>query len=152
MAEDKLLMISALIFLFPLAVFLLSLINSSFTPVTSILNEIGQSLNDYPIEDFSYSYDCREKYTGYIYVFPGSVYGCSCINVDHYYYSQTGKYLLNVGKCDSNQSYNGCVDIPQIPQQRIHSFGQGKFCSKKYKTEEFELKGYLHYLNNSVLI
>ena len=143
--------VSVLIIIFPLAVFILSLINDSTNTVSSILNEIGESLNDYPIEDFSYSNDCGEKYAGDIYVFPGSVHGCSCVNVNSYYYPQTGKYLLNVGECDMNQTFNDCFDIPQVPQQKVYSFGEGKFCYKKYNTEEFELKGYLHYLNNSVL-
>ena len=142
---------TVLVILFPLVVFILSLINDSMNTVSSILNEIRESLNDYPIEDFSYSNDCGEKYAGYIYVFPGSVHGCSCVNVDTYYYPQTGKYLLNVGECDKNQTFNDCFDIPHVPQQKVFSFGEGKFCYKKYNTEEFKLKGYLYYLNNSVL-
>jgi hypothetical protein len=149
--EFKLKLLFAAVLLFPLVVFILSLINSNVTPVASILDEIRSSLNDYPIEDFSYNDDCGEKYSGSIYTFPGSVEGCSCVNVHSYYYTQTGQYQLNTGTCTSNQSYNGCRDIPPKPKEKLYFWGDGKFCSKKYNTEEFKLKGYLHYLEFSVL-
>jgi hypothetical protein len=149
--ENKLRFIAAAVFLFPLAVFILSQIIADVTPVDSILNEIRSSLNDYPIEDFSYNDDCGEKYTGSIYTFPGSVEGCSCINVERYYYQQIGYYQVNIGSCSRNQSYNGCTDIPSIPKEKLYFWGDGKFCSKKYNTDEFKLKGYLHYLEYSVL-
>ena len=149
--KNKLRLIAAAGLLFPVVVFILSLINSNVTPVASILDEIRSSLNDYPIEDFSYNDDCGEKYAGSIYTFPGSVEGCSCINVYSYFYDQTGKYELNTGGCTTNQSYNGCSDIPSIPKEKLYFWGDGKFCSKKYNTDEFKLKGYLHYLEFSVL-
>ena len=150
-SEDCLVLAPVVIFLFPLGVFIVCMNNSSIIKVSSILNEIGTSLNDYPIADFSYSDDCGEKYAGNLFTFPGSQFGCSCINVDKYKYKQTGENQINPGKCDDNQTLNNCVNVPEISQQKIYFWGDGKFCSKKYNTEEFKFKGYLHYLQNSVL-
>ena len=138
-------------FLFPLAVYILSLITAKISPAGSILEEISSSLNDYPIEDFSYGEDCREKYSESIYTFPGSVEGCSCINVYDYRDRQSGKYEINPGKCNINQTINGCVNLPAIEEKKIYLWGDGKFCSKKYNKDEFKFKGYLHFLKNSVL-
>ena len=139
------------VFLFPLAVFILSLITARISPAGSILEEISSSLDDYPIVDFSYREDCREKHSESIYSFPGSVHGCSCINVFDYRDRQSGKYQINPGACNINQTINGCTDLPSIQETKIYLWGDGKFCSKKYNTGEFKFKGYLHFLENSVL-
>ena len=140
-----------IISIFPLAVFILSAINVKVKPLLSILNEITSTMNDYPLADLSYEDNCEQHYSQYLYVFPGSKEGCSCINTNDYKCEQSGKYKVSPGFCDYNQTYNGCKDISKVDKQYLYSWGKGKFCSKKYNTEEYELKGYLHFLNNSVL-
>ena len=141
---------SMIISVAPLAIFILSLINVKVKPVDSILNEIRASLNDYPLADFEYDKNCIGKYNGSIYTFPGSKRGCSCVEVDSYYYDQNGKYEVNPGECDTNQTRNGCKDLSSYPSQKLWNYkNDGKFCSKKYNANT-ELNGYLYYLNISV--
>ena len=99
---------SMLIFLFPLIVFILSVINRRSTQATSILNDIETSLNDYPIADLSYSDHCNTKYANKLYTFPGSQRGCSCINVEVYTLEQADKFTVSIGECLHNQTLNGC--------------------------------------------
>jgi len=96
----------------PLAIFILSLINVKVKPVASILNEIRASLNDYPLADFKYDPYCTDQYYSSLYTFPGSGKGCSCVEVTNYYYDQDGQYEVNSGKCSSNQTKNGCTNLP----------------------------------------
>ena len=146
--------ISLAISICPFVIFLLSAINQKVPPVSSVLNEMASSLNNYPITDLSYNNDCNEKYTGTLYTFPGIQTGCSCLNskVAHQN-TEIGKDYVNFGECSylKLQKVNKCIDIDQIDKQNIQSWGKGKFCSKKYNTKEFELNGYLLYLNHSVL-
>ena len=134
--------ISLAISICPFVIFLLSAINQKVPPVSSVLNEIASSLNDYPITDLSYNNDCNEKYTGTLYTFPGIQTGCSCLNskVAHQN-TEIGKDYVNFGECSylKLQKVNQCIDIDQIDKQNIQSWGKGKFCSKKYNPKEFEL-------------
>ena len=141
-----------LISLFPLAVFIFSAINYKVSPVSSILDEIRTSLNDYPLSEFKYKSNCtNNEYTNAIYTFPGSVKGCTCVHVTDYYRDQTGEYQVNRGKCDDNQTYNGCEDISQIPPQKLYYWEKGNFCSKNYNQSQLIYNGYLYFLNSSVL-
>ena len=148
--------ISMAISVCPLVIFVLSAINQKVAPVSSVITEIISSLNNYPINDLSYDTVCNEKYSGNIYVFPGTQDGCSCIHpreVDTYSeYNEVGKDKLNFGKCDgSMQLTNGCFEIKGIDRHNMQSWGKGKFCSKKYEKSQSELNGYLSYLKRSVL-
>ena len=141
-----------LISLFPLAIFIFSAINYKVSPVSSILDEIRTSLNDYPLSEFKYKSNCtNNEYTNAIYTFPGSVKGCTCVHVTDYYRDQTGAYQVNRGECDDNQTYNGCEDISQIPPQKLYYWEKGNFCSKNYNQSQLIYNGYLYFLNSSVL-
>ena len=53
--------------LFPLGIFILSSINIKVTQVSSYLDEIRSSLNDYPLSEFEYLSYCGNKYNNYIF-------------------------------------------------------------------------------------
>ena len=135
----------------PLSVFILSALNFKVRPVKTILKEISASLNDYPLQDLQYSEDCGKKYSNILYTFPGSEKGCSCSEVENYIYDQNGKYEVNPGSCSNNQTSNGCVEIAEVKSHEFKVWGKKKFCSKLYVEPDPSLKGYLYYLNNSVL-
>ena len=142
-------MISAL---FPLGIFILSFKNIKVTQVSSYLDEIRSSLNDYPLSEFEYLSYCGNKYNNYIFTFPGSKNGCTCVHISSYYYDQSsGEYEVNPKECTYNQSRNGCVDIDSFQPRNLSYWGKGMFCSKKYDVSRLTYKGYLHYLNHSVL-
>ena len=143
--------ISMIIGIFPLIVFILSLINVKVNSETTILSEIKTSLNDYPLSEFEYSELCSNtKYSGNLYLFPGFKKGCTCAGITSYAYDQNGEDEVNIGQCSYNQTLNKCKNIDQIPEEQIDYWNKGKFCSKLYEKSENELKGYLYFLNNSV--
>ena len=141
---------SLIIAIFPITIMILSIINVKVKPVSTILNEIRSSLNDYPLSEFEYASNCYDKYNGNLYTFPGSQHGCTCVHISYYYYDQTGEKQVNIGKCTSNQTYNGCEEVPAVKMQKLQNWNYGKFCSKSYELSS-ELKGYLYFLNSSVL-
>ena len=145
-----------IISIFPFTIFILSSLNVKVFPISSILDEIMSSLNDYPINDLSYSADCNEKYSGILYTFPGSHYGCSCIGQKYYTDPDSSNYGIDEVNPFSCSSYrydpsNNCLDIGDIDEQKLYFWDSAKFCSKKYETKESGLNGYLLMLNNSVL-
>ena len=143
MAVEKLNLsyISMLIVVFPLSVFILSAINIKLNLNLSFLDEIKSSLNDYPINDLSYSADCNEKYSGILYTFPGFHYGCSCIGqkpITNPYPNDFGIDIVNPLSC-SYYKYapnNKCLNIGEIDEQKLYFWDNAKFCSKKYETKE----------------
>ena len=148
--------VSMAISICPFVVFIMSAFIVKIIPMSSVFSEILSSLNDYPITNMSYNPDWKDQYVGTIYHFPGNQEGCSCIHEkDEKYkeYSELGLNRINIGLCTSwsFQKTNGCFDINSVNKINLISWGQGKFCSKKYNTSEFELKGYLLYLSHSVL-
>ena len=144
--------LSMIITIFPLIVFILSMYIFRVTPVKTILNEISSSLNDYPLAELQHSAECVNSYASHLYSFSGSKKGCSCTEVTRYYYDQSGKYELNPGTCNRNQSRNGCENIDAVSSHNFTFWKNAKFCSKKYDLSQFTtFKGYLHYLNSSVL-
>ena len=144
--------LAVIIPIFPLIIFILTIINSNVDSVSTILKEISSSLNDYPISNLNYAEFCNSnEYNGYLFTFPGSVDGCSCADVDYYYYDQDNEEEINPGKCDYNQSANGCMDIKEIPSKKLDAWNKKKFCCKKYDVSASAFKGYLYFLNNSVL-
>ena len=144
--------ISMIIGIFPLSIFILSAINVKLDSVSTILEEIRSSLNDYPISNLNYAESCNSnEYNGNLFTFPGSVEGCSCVEVYSYPRDQTGEYEVNPGLCDFNQSRNGCSDIPEIPEKKLDAWANKKFCCKYYYLPDSSFKGYLYFLNNSVL-
>ena len=141
-----------LIDIFPLIIFILSALNAKIFPVPTLLNEINKSLNDYPISQFQYLKNCsKSQYSGYLFYFPGSQVGCSCADVSNYNYPQEGENIISIGICDMNQTLNGCKNVPPIDEKELKNWGNGEFCSKKYDIPDNSLKGYLKFLNNSVL-
>ena len=142
--------LGAIIVVFPLAIMILSIKSIKVKQVSRSLKDIKESLNDYPLSEFEYAKDCRNKYNKYLYKFPGSQIGCTCVNVNNYYYSQDGEYQVNIGECSYNQSLNGCQKVPPVKSHNLENWGNGKFCSKFYE-ETSKLNGYLYYLNSSVL-
>ena len=108
--------------IFPLIVFILSLVNVKVKPDSSILEEIKSSLNDYPLSELEYASNCRDKYNGYLYKFPGNKLGCTCVHVDSYPNDQTGEHEVNIGKCSKNQTYNGCKKVFEIQSQKLESW------------------------------
>ena len=125
--------LAVIIPIFPLIIFILTIINSNVDSVSTILKEISSSLNDYPISNLNYAEFCNSnEYNGYLFTFPGSVDGCSCADVHIYYYDQNGNEEINPGKCNYNQSANGCMDIKEIPSKKLDAWNKKKFCCKKY--------------------
>ena len=144
--------ISMIIGIFPLGIFILSAINVKLNSVSTILEEISSSLNDYPISHLNYSENCNNnEYNGNLFTFPGSVEGCTCTHVYNYPRDQDGKFEVNPGKCDYNQSANGCLDVKDFPAKKLDAWNNKRFCCKLYDTSGSGFKGYLYFLNNSVL-
>ena len=57
--------ISMFIGIFPLGIFILTAINVKLNSVSTILEEISSSLNDYPISNLNYSENCNSnEYNG----------------------------------------------------------------------------------------
>ena len=140
--------IAMIIGIFPLAIFICSAINVKVDPAKTILNELKSSLNDFPLSEITISEKCTDKYNGYLYEFPGTKSGCSCVGVYKYVKEQTGTYEVNPGSCNKNQTYNGCIKVPNYDSKKLYFWEGRRFCSKLYKPE---INGYLYFLNNSVL-
>jgi len=144
--------IAMIIGIFPLGIFILSAINVNLNSVSTILEEISSSLNDYPLSNLNYAENCSSnEYNGNLFTFPGSVEGCTCSHVYYYRVEQEGKYEVNPGTCDHNQTINGCVDIKEIKEKKLDAWNKKRFCSKFYNTPSSSFKGYLYFLNNSAL-
>ena len=144
--------ISMIIGIFPLGIFILTAINVKLNSVSTILNEIGSSLNDYPISHLNYAENCSiDEYNGNLFTFPGSVQGCTCVHVPYYPRDQEGKFEVNPGTCSDNQTANGCLEVKDIPAKKLDAWNNKRFCSKFYDVSGSGFKGYLYFLNNSVL-
>ena len=141
-----------LIALFPFIIFILSAVNIKVTPISIILNELTTSLNDYPLSEFHYLSSCQtSQYVNNIYTFPGHQTGCSCVEIEHYPYGKKGKNIVSKGYCNINQTLNGCSDLSSLQSQNLSTWKNGRFCSRKYDDSLQTFKGYLHFLNSSVL-
>jgi hypothetical protein len=144
--------ISMFIGIFPLGIFILTAINVKLNSVSTILEEISSSLNDYPISNLNYTKNCNSnEYNGNLFTFPGSVEGCTCTHIYYYPRDQEGKYEVNPGRCNYNQSANGCLDVKDFPSKKLDAWNNKRFCSKFYDVSGSGFKGYLYFLNNSVL-
>lgn len=141
---------SFLISLSPLLIFIFTIqnININFEP--EVLNEISSTLNDYPLLNFKYSSDCRSLFENKVYTWPGTVLGCTCADIEDYYYDQTGEHMVIRAECDGNQTANGCKDVKDQPSVNIYSWGMGKFCSRRFDQETEKNYTYLELLKNSV--
>ena len=142
--------IASIIIIFPLTLMILSIVSIKVKPVSRILKELRSSLNDYPLSEFEYALNCTGKYNGNLYTYGGSREGCSCVGVSGYHYKQSGKYIVNPKQCTRNQTRNGCKKVPPTKSQNLEYWIEGKFCSKYYSINS-KIKGYLYFLNNSVL-
>ena len=68
--EEWLTFLVAIASLFPLIIFILTNINSKPVLVSTILEEISSSLNDYPISNLNYTEYCNNnEYNGYLFTF-----------------------------------------------------------------------------------
>ena len=144
--------ISMIIGIFPLTIFILTAINVKLNSVSTILEEIGSSLNDYPISHLNYTENCSiDEYNGNLFTFPGSVEGCTCAHIYSYPNEQEGKFEVNPGTCNYNQTANGCLPVKDIASKKLDAWNNKRFCSKLYDVSGSGFKGYLYFLNNSVL-
>ena len=142
--------IAMFIGIFPLTVFITSFMNFRINLVTNIINEISQSINDFPITNFNYSFNCKEnEYSHSLYTFPGSTSGCSCVGIKDYPYEQEHKEEVIQEACNLNQTRNKCKPIQSFDKINLFNWKNGVFCSKYYNQTEIG-SGYLSLLNNSV--
>ena len=149
---EKVTFIAFFIGIFPLAIFIISFINIKIKFMPEALDEIIQSLNDFPITNFRYSYMCeKNEYYPFLYTFPGSRDGCSCVLVMDYYYEQEHHDEVFPGECNFNQTHNGLSPVERFKRIKLFKWRSGKFCSKYYNKEENNTFGYLYFLNNSVM-
>ena len=140
------------IVIFPFGVFILSLINIKNHPDPYIFNKINESLNNiYPLSKLNYSNYCHDKTPELLYSFAGFKEGCTCVDVEEYKYDQSGKHEVEPGKCSVNKTRNGCKPVKELEGQNLYLWEKGIFCSERYKTPDSKFKGYLYFLNNSVL-
>ena len=139
--------LAMLIGIFPLVIFICSAINVKVDPAKKILNELKSSLNDFPLSEITISKKCDDKYSGYLYEFPGTKSGCTCVGIYTYAREQTGTFEVNPGSCNSNQTLNGCIKVPNYDSKKLYFWEGGRFCSKLYNSE---INGYIYFLNNSV--
>lgn len=144
--------ISMLVGIFPAIIFITSYINLQLSENPLLYDEVKESVNDFPLSELNFSHICGEdKYFPYLYIFPGSREGCSCIKVDTYKKEQTHRNEVFPDKCNSNQTQNGCQMMKSIDEMKLYNWKNGYFCSKYYNHNEKDLYGYFYYLNNSVL-
>lgn len=141
-----------LIGIFPAVVFIMSYINMKLNLNPLLYDEVKESVNDFPLSEFSFSPQCdEEQYSPFLYTFPGSRGGCSCINIKRLRVEQTHQGEVIPDKCDKNQTINGCQELKAISGMKLFNWKNGSFCSKYYNHDEKDLYGYFYYLNNSVL-
>ena len=141
-----------LIGIFPAVVFIMSYINMKLNLNPLLYDEVKESVNDFPLSEFSFSSQCdEEQYSPFLYTFPGSRGGCSCINIKRLRVEQTHQGEVIPDKCDKNQTINGCQELKAISGMKLFNWKNGSFCSKYYNHDEKDLYGYFYYLNNSVL-
>ena len=138
---------AAIIIIFPLILMILSIASTKIRPVSRVLRELRSSLNDYPLADFEYAEECKGKYNGNLFTYGGSREGCSCIDDRD---NKTSKELVRPRKCPKNRTRNRCKRIPPTRSQNLEYWINGKFCSRYYNITS-KIKGYLYYLNTSVL-
>ena len=139
--------IAMVIGIFPLVIFICSAVNVKVNPIKNILNELKSSLNDYPLSEIEFAEKCFDKYSGTLYEFAGTKSGCTCVGIYSYPKEQPGPYEVNPGSCSKNQTFNGCIKVPNYDSQKLYLWEGGRFCSKSYNPE---LNGYIYFLNNSV--
>jgi hypothetical protein len=65
-----------------------------------------------------------------------------------YEYKQVNKEIVFRGKCNKNNTLNGCISISNYSSVNLKKWHSNIFCGKKYSKE---INGYKHYFQNSVL-
>ena len=142
--------IASIIIIFPLTLMILAIVSSKVKPVSRVLKELRSSLNDYPLAEFEYANICTGKYNGNLFTIAGFKDGCSCVNLERYNKKDNKKYLVAPRRCPVNKTANHCRKVPGSRSQNLEYWEKGKFCSKYYNISS-GLKGYLHFLDSSVL-
>ena len=139
---------SYIIVIFPIITLIFSVTYTNTPYLTGFLQELSNSLNDYPLTDLEYIYSCpNEKYALTIFTIPESVQGCACLNLT-YEYKQTNKEIVFRGKCSKNNTLNGCISISNYSSVDLKIWHSKIFCCKRYSDET---SGYKKYFKNSVL-
>lgn len=147
MVKSYLYIASYIVCIFPIITLIFSLKYTNTPYLTGFLSELSNSLNDLPLSDLEYSKYCSdEKFLLSIYTVPGTVSGCSCVNVSNYIYKQGNKHLVFKGKCKTNNTLNGCISISNYSSVNLNKWHSKVFCSKKYTSSN----GYKKYFKNSV--
>ena len=137
--------------IFPITIFITSFMNLKVNLFLNSLNEINQSINDFPVTNLNYSFTCKgNEYPHSLYTFPGSTEGCSCIGIKNYPYEQSHKEEVFPEGCNFNQTRNKCKPLQSFEKLTLFNWKNGVFCSKYYNQTEIDLPGYLYLLNNSV--
>ena len=140
---------SYIVVIFPIITLIFSVTYTNTPYLTGFLTELSNSLNDYPLSDLEFINSCpKEKHTLDLFTIPESVQGCACLNLT-YEYKQVNKELVFRGKCNKNNTLNGCISISNYSSVNLKKWHSNIFCGKKYKKEE--INGYKYFFQNSVL-
>ena len=54
--------------------------------------------------------------------YPGTVYGCNCLDVGWSFYRGVRYRELNQGSCRYNETRAGCREVPSTPPRELHWF------------------------------
>ena len=139
---------SYIVVIFPIITLIFSVTYTNTPYLTGFLTELSSSLNDFPLSDLEFINSCpKEKHTLDLFTIPESVQGCACLNLT-YEYRQVNKEIVFRGKCNKNNTLNGCISISNYSSVNLKKWHSNIFCSKKYKKE---INGYKHYFQNSIL-
>ena len=139
---------SYIVVIFPIITLIFSVTYTNTPYLTGFLTELSNSLNDYPLSDLELINSCpKEKHSLNLFTIPESVQGCACLNLT-YEYKQVNKEIVFRGKCNKNNTLNGCISISNYSSVNLKKWHSNIFCSKKYKKE---INGYKHYFQNSIL-
>ena len=140
---------SYIVVIFPIITLIFSVTYTNTPYLTGFLTELSSSLNDFPLSDLEFINSCpKEKHTLDLFTIPESVQGCACLNLT-YEYKQVNKELVFRGKCNKNNTLNGCISISNYSSVKLTKWHSNIFCGKKYKKEE--TNGYKYFFQNSVL-
>lgn len=139
---------SYIVVIFPIITLIFSVTYTNTPYLTGFLQELSNSLNDFPLTDLEYIDSCPdEKFELTLFTIPESSQGCACLNLT-YEYKQANKEIVSRGKCNKNNTLNGCISISNYSSVELKKWHSNSFCCKRY---DDKTSGYKNYFKNSVL-
>ena len=138
---------SYIVVIFPIITLIFSVTYTNTPYLTGFLTELSNSLNDFPLTDLEIIKSCpKKKYILGLFTIPEFSQGCACLNLT-YEYKQANKEIVFKGKCNKNNTLNGCISISNYSSVNLTKWHDKEFCCRKYNEKT---SGYKNYFKNSV--